>query len=244
MFLDSKYTIWYYRLMLLGKNKHANEGYHERHHIIPKSLGGLNTDDNIVYLTGRQHFVAHQLLVRMTTGTARQKMYNALWQMKHTRGKRMTSRLYSTLRQEFRASISEQMRGRVISETTRKKMSTAQKGIPMLEDERTKLRQSIAKFKANGGICGGLRSEFHRQRIIETNKKRKGKKNGPMPKGHSAGANNPRAKIWVIETEDGDQFTLKSIKPWCLEHDMVQATLVAKSKKKQFYKGFRIVSVQ
>jgi hypothetical protein len=35
--------------------------YH-RHHIIPKSLGGTEDNDNFVWLTHRQHFCAHLLL--------------------------------------------------------------------------------------------------------------------------------------------------------------------------------------
>ena len=37
----------------------------ERHHVIPKSLGGTETSDNIVELTVREHFIAHCLLFKM-----------------------------------------------------------------------------------------------------------------------------------------------------------------------------------
>ena len=40
------------------------EGYTEKHHIIPKSLGGSNHRDNIVRLTAREHFLCHWLLHR------------------------------------------------------------------------------------------------------------------------------------------------------------------------------------
>ena len=36
----------------------------ERHHIVPKSLGGNNDHSNIVNLTPREHFIAHWLLHR------------------------------------------------------------------------------------------------------------------------------------------------------------------------------------
>jgi len=35
------------------------EGYKERHHIIPKCMGGNNEKDNLVYLTAREHFIIH-----------------------------------------------------------------------------------------------------------------------------------------------------------------------------------------
>lgn len=40
------------------------EGYTEKHHIIPKCLGGSNDKINIVRLTAREHFLCHWLLFR------------------------------------------------------------------------------------------------------------------------------------------------------------------------------------
>lgn len=39
--------------------------YYESHHIIPKCLGGTNDKNNLVLLTAREHFLAHQLLVKI-----------------------------------------------------------------------------------------------------------------------------------------------------------------------------------
>ena len=41
------------------------EGYKEKHHIIPKCLGGNNDKLNIVELTAREHFLCHLLLVEI-----------------------------------------------------------------------------------------------------------------------------------------------------------------------------------
>ena len=41
------------------------DGYIERHHIIPRCMGGTDDESNIVKLTGAEHFVAHQLLVKI-----------------------------------------------------------------------------------------------------------------------------------------------------------------------------------
>ena len=40
------------------------EGYTEKHHIVPKCLGGSNDKSNIVKLTAREHFLCHWLLYR------------------------------------------------------------------------------------------------------------------------------------------------------------------------------------
>ena len=58
------YRLHYDRLMIRAKGR-ILEGYVERHHIVPKCLGGLNGRDNIVQLTPEEHFVAHQLLAKM-----------------------------------------------------------------------------------------------------------------------------------------------------------------------------------
>lgn len=39
--------------------------YSERHHIIPRCLGGNNTKSNLVLLSAREHFVAHWLLTKI-----------------------------------------------------------------------------------------------------------------------------------------------------------------------------------
>ena len=36
--------------------------YHERHHIIPKCLGGTGEKDNLIDLFAKEHFIAHKLL--------------------------------------------------------------------------------------------------------------------------------------------------------------------------------------
>lgn len=48
------------------------------HHIIPKCLGGLDTVDNLVELTAREHFICHWLLTKMITETKKQyQLWNA-----------------------------------------------------------------------------------------------------------------------------------------------------------------------
>lgn len=55
--------------------------YYERHHIIPKSLGGPNEPDNLVYLTAKEHYIAHRLLTKFKVGLERFKMIYALLAM-------------------------------------------------------------------------------------------------------------------------------------------------------------------
>lgn len=41
------------------------EGYVEKHHIVPRCMGGSDAADNLVKLTAREHFLAHQLLCKI-----------------------------------------------------------------------------------------------------------------------------------------------------------------------------------
>ena len=52
----------YNNLIEKRKLNPVTEGYKEKHHILPKSLGGTNDKSNLVALTGREHWVAHLLL--------------------------------------------------------------------------------------------------------------------------------------------------------------------------------------
>ena len=40
-------------------------GYVERHHIVPKCLGGNDEISNLVILTAREHYIAHILLAKI-----------------------------------------------------------------------------------------------------------------------------------------------------------------------------------
>jgi len=55
----------HYEMLIEKSRQRTLEGYYERHHIIPKCLGGSDDDDNIANLTPEEHFLAHQLLVKM-----------------------------------------------------------------------------------------------------------------------------------------------------------------------------------
>jgi hypothetical protein len=55
----------HYDLLIERARTRKLTGYFERHHVIPKCLGGSNDKSNIVRLTPEEHYVAHQLLVKI-----------------------------------------------------------------------------------------------------------------------------------------------------------------------------------
>lgn len=81
-------------------------GYSERHHIIPKSLGGTDTSDNLIQLTAREHFLCHYCLAKMYPKESLEwyKTNHAFMMMKCgiLNGKRYyNSRLYENLKKNF-----------------------------------------------------------------------------------------------------------------------------------------------
>jgi hypothetical protein len=79
MYLQNKYTYWYYNIIQHAQTRLLSEDvYIEKHHIVPRSLGGNNAKSNIVNLTAREHFICHLLLTKMTIGNAMYKMIHAL----------------------------------------------------------------------------------------------------------------------------------------------------------------------
>ncbi len=74
-------------------------GYYEKHHIVPKCLGGNGTIDNIANLTPEEHYLAHQLLVKMYPKHSK-LIYAAMIMTTHNSGRRMTNKLFGWLKRK------------------------------------------------------------------------------------------------------------------------------------------------
>lgn len=61
-----------------GRFECGNE-YHERHHILPKCMGGTNEENNLIDLYAREHFEAHHLLAEEHPNE--KKLVYAWWKM-------------------------------------------------------------------------------------------------------------------------------------------------------------------
>lgn len=114
--IDNKYTRHYWKLINSRKNR-TIDVYTEKHHIIPRSLGGNNSKDNLISLTPREHFVAHLLLSKMFAGQEKYKMYYAfnmiLVKSKDNQRYIPTSRFYDRARQLVGETSSVLNKGRV-----------------------------------------------------------------------------------------------------------------------------------
>ena len=201
----NKYQKTYTRLCERGisRSREPNQ-YYERHHILPKSMGGSNKKENIALLTGREHFICHWLLIKFTDGKDRGKMVYA-WKCMTFRNKNQvdryipTGRVYEIMRKEYAKTKSNDMKGKnkgkkrkPFTEEHRKHLSEARKGkvpwnkgIPRTAEEKTNISNSLV------GIGKGIKKK---PRSDESKKKqsskmkgrpsklkgRKGKSRGPL----------------------------------------------------------------
>ncbi|MCS7316844.1 MAG: HNH endonuclease [Candidatus Dojkabacteria bacterium] len=101
-------------------NPVPKDQYKELHHILPRSLGGKNNKDNLVYLTPKEHFICHLLLTKMfNEQEKREKMIKAFFAMKHWKNgyqnrytpKSINSRIYEKLKKEFAEIQSKKQKG-------------------------------------------------------------------------------------------------------------------------------------
>ena len=97
-------------------------GYTERHHIVPRCLGGSDDPANLVRLTAKEHFLAHKLLVRMYPHN------KGVWYALIAMGRipEFKSRIFAS----ERARAADARRGTVYSVESRQKMSLIKKGRP------------------------------------------------------------------------------------------------------------------
>lgn len=123
-----------------------NDAYSEKHHIVPRSMGGSNNILNIVKLTAKEHYLAHRFLTRFTTDNHRYKMLYALdamgMQSRNTDSRfRMPSRVYQHNRLELsKIGHSEETKRKI--GLANKGRAPANKGKPRSEETRRKISLS------------------------------------------------------------------------------------------------------
>lgn len=120
LFMNNKYSIWYNSIIFNAQQRvNSKETYVERHHIIPRALGGDNQKTNLVDLSPREHFICHWLLTKMTTGCARYKMLYALGCMQ--RASKFNQRVLSSWQYDIcRKAISVARSSRTGIQSTKK----------------------------------------------------------------------------------------------------------------------------
>jgi hypothetical protein len=184
----NKYEKWYTSITQNAKTR-SLEGYSERHHIIPRSLGGTDTVDNLVDLTAREHFICHWLLTKMYTGQDKHKMLNALRMLRaeNLNQKRyktkITARVYANLKEEYSKMQSKKFSGKGNgffgkhhTEEVKQRISETNKG---------RIQPSDEKQKQIAAITGRNRNPFSAEWRAKLSASGRGEDNSMYGKKHS-----------------------------------------------------------
>lgn len=145
----------------LIKREITREGYVEKHHILPRCLGGLDNKENLVDLYPEEHYLAHLLLCKIYPSN--QKLLYAAMNMTTgsmiNNGKR-NNKAYGWLRRQYAESMSgdnnparrnptlqkeaaKKRVGQKRTEETKARMSAAQKGRTFTEETKKKMSKAV-----------------------------------------------------------------------------------------------------
>jgi hypothetical protein len=176
IFIDNKYTRIYYEIVERAKIRELGTNvYKEKHHVIPRSIGGDNSKQNIVALTAREHFICHWLLVKMTYGKEKRSMSHALRMMLAVNPARHPGRYIPNSKKY---------------ELIKKIANEASKGRPCSTETREKIRQ--------GNLRRPLASEETRAKLSAAAKRRK----GFTPEGRAKVVESNKSRVWTQEMKD------------------------------------------
>lgn len=104
---ESKYLNVYNKIIQKRFNNPLYTEYGEKHHILPRSLGGSDDLSNIIKLTAKEHYICHHLLIKIYKENAEKqhKMYIAYFKLS-TKDKSFISAIsYNKIRNEYSLSI-------------------------------------------------------------------------------------------------------------------------------------------
>lgn len=157
------YKKHYDSLIKKAQTREKLTGYIERHHIIPKCMGGTDIKSNIVELTAEEHYVAHQLLLKIYPNE--HKLAYACHMMSSSLGSR-NNKSYGWVRarmaiansiilkgkkrpprsKEWSENISKALKGKTQSKESNKKRSLALTGRKVSDEFRSKM-SALAKCR-------------------------------------------------------------------------------------------------
>lgn len=180
------YQLHYSKLVERAKGR-TLVGYSEKHHIVPKCLGGDNSPENIVRLTPEEHYLAHQLLVKIHPGNHK-LLWAAVSMTNSTKVMARNNKLYGWLRRAFAKELSVRAAGRIHSIETRQKIADVQMG------KKRKPHSEEAKRKQSAASAGKAKSKEHRDALSQA---KMGKKRGPHSPEHTEKIRQANIEAWA-----------------------------------------------
>lgn len=142
MFISNKYYRIYSSIVqsALGREKNI---FFEQHHIIPRCAGGSNDFSNLVYLTYREHFICHKLLVKCMLDVIKAKrMFSAMCMVSSNKLQRcmISSKNYEYYRKQGISALT----GTKHTEETKLKIKIALTGKKHTEIRKQKISKTLS----------------------------------------------------------------------------------------------------
>lgn len=210
-FLNNKYTKWYYNII---NNSVKESPYLEKHHIIPKSLGGDNSKNNLVSLTAKQHFICHLLLTKMTEGKDQSKMQMAAWAMASLHSNRHNNNRYKVNSRTFQI-----LRENALTDSNRidnlKKLN-AKENNPFFGKTHNENSKQKMKDARKGKYTGSNNPFFGKKHSDDTKEKISATKKGVIPSAESCAARSAGLKEYYKSAE-ARQKTSDAMKKLCAD---------------------------
>jgi hypothetical protein len=141
------WNIVYKKIIENAKNKkrhkreltNKNYVYYERHHILPRCLGGKNTRKNYVLLTAREHFFCHKILTKIYSSY---KLWYALQMMANMKRYNCKKSELKKITEDFAYIKSKDCAFRRL---TKEQIAKRQKTLNQLYKDHPEIRQQMVK---------------------------------------------------------------------------------------------------
>jgi hypothetical protein len=194
-----------YQNLIEKRTNNPATGYIERHHIVMSSMGGADAPNNIVLLTGREHWVAHQLLYKIHRNDKTAYACHMMAMRCEERGipRIKNSRMYEVIRNAH---------AKFMSRVDRAGKRNSQYGSMWISNVKNKINSKVPKNQPiPKGWCKGRnkwtchKTHTRKERDIETWKKRLSEAAKGKGKGHkrNCGKNNPMYGLSYKWATDG-----------------------------------------
>jgi hypothetical protein len=145
----------HYELLIERAKGRRIDDYTEKHHIIPRCMGGSDDLSNLVELTPEEHYVAHQLLVKMYP--TNHALIKAAAMMVPTRP---SNKLYGWIRRKLSLAMSDSQSGK----------GNSQYGTQWIYNIDLKISKKVPKdFPLEKGWYIGRVIDFDKKRFITEN---------------------------------------------------------------------------
>ncbi|MBR8182098.1 hypothetical protein KDW54_06755 [Burkholderia ambifaria] len=200
----------YDRLMARAVGR-SIDGYTESHHVVPRCMGGTDATANLVRLTPEEHYVAHQLLVRIYP-VERGLVFAMMSMCWDRHGDRLNNKMFGWVRRRVAEAIRLQKTGVACPPWVAEKIRAANKGKPVPQERREKHSKALKgrahtpEHNAKVGRKGRVSPMQGRTHSEETKAKMRAAATGRKMK--------PEDVVKMVQNKTPEQRRAQALKAW------------------------------